>query len=329
MHYANALWSIWLRRSLSLSRWEWWQLGLGLCIPALLVHHVTSVRIAIGVAGFEGTYDSVLALQWLVLPWLAVVQAAAVIVVWAHAMIGLHFWLRTKPSYPQWRGALAIAGLLLPTLALSGYVAAGNQVLRAAGAQVAEQHDRRDDRAGQPHRGDRLVAASRAGAAAVRGARRAPHGRAAQPPSAAHAFGRTHGSDAPRRDRAGDAARARHPARRGVRRPRALHHLPRAGHQGPRCAARAGSARGEGADAHRRDAGHAACLPDQADRRHRGDAAARRGCERRGRNGARRTGGPRAADHRGVRRPARLDRARGSASCPTTCCSCSTSSSTR
>ena len=57
VHYANALWSIWLRRSLSLSRWEWWQLALGLCIPALLVHHVVSVRIAIGVAGFEGTYE--------------------------------------------------------------------------------------------------------------------------------------------------------------------------------------------------------------------------------------------------------------------------------
>jgi len=136
VHYANALWSIWLRRSLHLSRWEWWQLGLGLSIPALLIHHVASVRIAIDVAGFEGTYNSVLALQWRVLPWLALVQAAAVLVVWAHAMIGLHFWLRTKPSYPRWRGALAVAGLLLPTLALSGFVSAGNQILRVAGAQA-------------------------------------------------------------------------------------------------------------------------------------------------------------------------------------------------
>jgi adenylate cyclase len=136
VHYANALWSIWLRRSLSLSRWELWQLGLGLCIPALLVHHVTSVRVAIGIAGFDGSYNSVLALQWLVQPWLAVLQAVAVIVVWAHAMIGLHFWLRTKSSYPQWRGALAVAALLLPTLALSGFVAAGNQVQRAAAAQI-------------------------------------------------------------------------------------------------------------------------------------------------------------------------------------------------
>ena len=132
VHYANALWSIYLRRSLSLSRWEWWQLGLGLCIPVLLIHHVTAVRVAIGVTGFDGSYDSVLALQWLVMPWLAAVQAAAVIVVWAHAMIGLHFWLRTKPAYPRWRAALLIVALLLPTLALSGFVTGGNQVRRAA-----------------------------------------------------------------------------------------------------------------------------------------------------------------------------------------------------
>ena len=37
VHYANALWSIYERRYLRLSRWEWWQLGLGLCIPPLLM----------------------------------------------------------------------------------------------------------------------------------------------------------------------------------------------------------------------------------------------------------------------------------------------------
>jgi adenylate cyclase len=141
VHYANALWSVYLRRSLHLSRWEWWQLGLGLTIPALLIHHVTAVRVAIGVTGFDGTYDSVLALQWLVMPWLAAVQAAAVIVVWAHAMIGLHFWLRTKPWYPRWRVALLVAALLLPTLALSGFVTGGNQVRRAAATADAQMTD--------------------------------------------------------------------------------------------------------------------------------------------------------------------------------------------
>jgi adenylate cyclase len=33
VHYANALWSIHLRRSMRLSHWEWAQLSLGLCIP--------------------------------------------------------------------------------------------------------------------------------------------------------------------------------------------------------------------------------------------------------------------------------------------------------
>src|SRR5580658_9384981 len=38
-HCVNALWSIYVRRSLHLVRWEWWQLGLGLCIPLLLMLH--------------------------------------------------------------------------------------------------------------------------------------------------------------------------------------------------------------------------------------------------------------------------------------------------
>src|ERR1700676_2549548 len=46
VHYSNALWAIYVRRSLRLSRWEWWQLALGLCIPVLLVGHVVGTRIA-------------------------------------------------------------------------------------------------------------------------------------------------------------------------------------------------------------------------------------------------------------------------------------------
>ena len=45
IHYLNALWSIYVRRYLHLSRWEACQLGLGLCIPLLLMLHVSSTRI--------------------------------------------------------------------------------------------------------------------------------------------------------------------------------------------------------------------------------------------------------------------------------------------
>src|ERR1700758_4507086 len=48
-HYSNALWSIYVRRYLRLSRWEWWQLGLGLSV--LLMLHVVSTRIAESILG--------------------------------------------------------------------------------------------------------------------------------------------------------------------------------------------------------------------------------------------------------------------------------------
>jgi len=131
-HYSNALWSIYVRRHLRLSRWEWWQLSLGLCIPLLLMFHVIGTRVAEGLLGVTSHYSSVLLVQWQLSPWLGVLQVAAVLTVWIHACIGVHFWLRTKTWYARWRPLFVGVGLLLPTLALSGYVTAGNQVLRAA-----------------------------------------------------------------------------------------------------------------------------------------------------------------------------------------------------
>src|SRR5471032_332363 len=46
VHYVNALWSIYIRRTLRFSRWEWAQLTFGQCIPVLLMSHVVSTRIA-------------------------------------------------------------------------------------------------------------------------------------------------------------------------------------------------------------------------------------------------------------------------------------------
>ncbi len=132
VHYTNALWSIYIRRSLRLSRWEWGQLSLGLCIPLLLMSHVVSTRIAESVLDVSSYYSTILIVQWLMFPWLAMVQALAVLTVWIHACIGIHFWLRTKSWYPNWRPLFFGFGLLLPALALAGFVTAGNQILREA-----------------------------------------------------------------------------------------------------------------------------------------------------------------------------------------------------
>jgi adenylate cyclase len=132
IHYSNALWSIYVRRSLRLSRWEWTQVLLGLCIPVLLTFHVVATRIAEHVLDVTTYYNTVFIAQWLVMPWLAAVQMLAVVTVWIHACIGIHYWLRVRPWYPRWRPFLFTYALLLPTLALAGYVTGGNQVLREA-----------------------------------------------------------------------------------------------------------------------------------------------------------------------------------------------------
>jgi adenylate cyclase len=132
VHYANALWSIYWRRSLRLSAWQWTQVALGLCIPLLLMGHVVGTRIAESLLDVNSSYKSVLIAQWQVSPLIGVVQALAVLTVWTHACVGIHFWLRTKRWYPEWRPLLFGFALLLPALALAGFVAAGNEVVRAS-----------------------------------------------------------------------------------------------------------------------------------------------------------------------------------------------------
>jgi len=85
VHYANALWSVYERRSLRLNAWEWVQLGLGLCIPALFALHIASTRLAETTMGIDTGYGYVLVEYWVVAPYVAVLQAAALLTLWAHA----------------------------------------------------------------------------------------------------------------------------------------------------------------------------------------------------------------------------------------------------
>ena len=124
IHYGNALWSIYVRRSLRLKPWEWTQLALGLCIPVLLTFHVVATRIAEHVLDTTTYYTTVFVAQWVIEPWLSAVQMLAIVTVWTHACIGIHYWLRLRSWYPKWRPFLFTYALLLPTLALAGYVTA-------------------------------------------------------------------------------------------------------------------------------------------------------------------------------------------------------------
>ena len=132
IHYSNALWSIYRRRSLRMSNWERWQIVLGLSIPMLLTLHISGTRIAEATLATNPDYASVLISQWVRSSWLNLLQIAAVVTVWLHACIGLHFWLRTKLWYPSSQVYLMSGALLLPALAVAGFITAGNQFRRLA-----------------------------------------------------------------------------------------------------------------------------------------------------------------------------------------------------
>ena len=130
IHFLLALWGLFQRHNLRLARWEATQLVLGLLIVPLVAIHVIGTRGAMQLFDIEATYQFVTASIWLN-PRLWIQQIAAVLVVWAHLTIGLHFWLRLKPGYPRLIPVLYATALLLPVLALLGFYRAGVEVFDA------------------------------------------------------------------------------------------------------------------------------------------------------------------------------------------------------
>ena len=118
-HVSLALWRTSKRRTLKMSGWEFTQLALGLYIPWLLIPHVTTTMGAAKQFGFSPVYEQMLTLLW---PNLAVNQSVLLLVVWTHAMIGLHFWLRLYPLYKRLMPFAAGFAVAVPVLALWGWI---------------------------------------------------------------------------------------------------------------------------------------------------------------------------------------------------------------
>ena len=132
-HLCLGLWSLYKRRPiLRVPPWELAQLALGLAIPPILVGHIFDTHFGFTLAGVDDTYAYVLLLLWVERPYGAVLQIALLLTAWLHACIGLHYWLRIRPWYPKAVPALYSIALLLPVLALLGFVQGGLQVIALA-----------------------------------------------------------------------------------------------------------------------------------------------------------------------------------------------------
>ena len=128
LHGILALWLLYQRRSLRMPLWEALQYGLGLSVPALMAAHVTGTRIAWWLEGADDPYARIVLSLWVLMPSSGMRQVIAITVVWLHACIGIHYWLRFRPWYPAAKPWLFAVALLLPVLALLGFVSAGREV---------------------------------------------------------------------------------------------------------------------------------------------------------------------------------------------------------
>jgi adenylate cyclase len=128
VHGLLALWLLYQRRTLRMPAWEATQYALGLVLPALLVVHVVGTRIAWWRLGADDSYTRIVLALWVLAPEYGLRQTLVLVLAWVHACIGVHFWLRFRPWYARARPGLFAVALLLPTLALLGFVAAGREV---------------------------------------------------------------------------------------------------------------------------------------------------------------------------------------------------------
>src|SRR5215471_2848652 len=133
VHYGLALYALWERRTLRLRGSELSQLALGFAIPLLLVRHVVVTRISDSLFHTDvGYYAYLLWVYFVRSPDHGYLQMLVLVVAWAHAMVGLHFWLRVRPWYARVQAPAFAVAVLIPVLSLLGMIEAGRQVVALA-----------------------------------------------------------------------------------------------------------------------------------------------------------------------------------------------------
>jgi adenylate cyclase len=141
-HFALALKALYARGSVRMPVWEAAQLLLGLAVPLLLLGHVLGTRVTTMLYDVDTTYPHVVDIIWKD-PELRVRQIALLLAVWLHAAVGLHYWLRLRRRYRRWLALWFALAVVVPALALAGFVRAGVETTRwpahaAQRAAVAE-----------------------------------------------------------------------------------------------------------------------------------------------------------------------------------------------
>jgi adenylate cyclase len=132
-HTGLGIWALYERRQFRWKAIEPLQLVLGLSIPALIITHLTGMRLGQALFGHEKLYPQVFYAYWMVWPYKMWLTFGVLIVAWVHGCIGLYFWLRMKTFFKDAAPYLLAAAVLIPTLAMLGLYQGGRTVVAESG----------------------------------------------------------------------------------------------------------------------------------------------------------------------------------------------------
>ncbi len=124
-HLVFALVKLAERRTWNLARWEWIQLISGLLIPLLLIDHAFGMRFKAALFDTDTFYKPSLVALW---PGAALQQTVLLLLVWGHSCVGLHYWLWLTKWYRGVAPYLFALAVMIPTLALAGFMVGGRDV---------------------------------------------------------------------------------------------------------------------------------------------------------------------------------------------------------
>lgn len=161
IHGGLGLWALYRRRHLRMPASEAWQLGLGLCIPILLIPHGLAGLFSDELLGDQLTYPRAMFLYWIAAPeQLLPRQILLLLIVWLHGCIGVRAWLMVKPWYQRHASMLGALAMLLPILALAGIVNAGWDTERRVATELGFAERYRSPPPDDPSAADRAAMAA-------------------------------------------------------------------------------------------------------------------------------------------------------------------------
>ncbi len=138
-HMSLAMVALARRRTLRMSAMEAAQYLAGLAIPVIMAEHVGIGLLSGMVHDTSINFFGMHLIHWVIFPSKAYTTMGAILVVWTHACIGIHFNLKLKPWYPRYANLLLVAAVLVPVLSIAGHVAGG----MASAAAIPDADDAR------------------------------------------------------------------------------------------------------------------------------------------------------------------------------------------